>query len=44
VVPSTVEWIGFDAFSCMEEENITVLNPNCAWETEEEYNLRHENK
>jgi hypothetical protein len=44
VVPSTVEWIGFDAFSCMEEENIIVLNPNCVWETEEEYNLRHENE
>lgn len=44
VVPSTVEWIGFDAFAGMEEENITVLNPNCAWETEEEYTLRRESE
>ena len=38
VIPSTVEWIGLDAFGPAKE--VLLLNPDCHIETEEEYILR----
>ncbi len=40
VVPASVEWIGYNAFGWLEPEKVTVLNPNCVWETEEQYHER----
>ena len=41
-VPSTVTWIGYEAFGYLDPEadNLIVLNPDVHWETEEEYNAR----
>ena len=38
IIPSTVEWIGLDAFGPAKE--VLLLNPDCHMETEEEYILR----
>ncbi len=35
--PSTVTWIGFEPFGWWEPEELTVLNPDAVWETEDEY-------
>ena len=37
-IPSTVEWIGLDAFS--PSVKAVLLNPDCHMETEDEYILR----
>ena len=36
-VPSTVEWIAYDAFGSLDAEDVILLNPNCVWEGGEEY-------
>lgn len=41
VIPASVEWIGYEVFGWSEPESLTVLNPNCVWETEEQYFERH---